>query len=85
MQVSDCESGFLSAKTGFGVRKSFLRQAGKFLFCRTFEPENFFPEITAGFFGEVFLRPPPLKIKWSLPNNAMQQKQNVNDVLHFLN
>ena len=58
-QLLDCESrfrtakgGFWSAKTGFGMRKQFLSQAGYFFF--------------AIFFCEVFL-PPPIKIKWLLP------------------
>ena len=57
-QISDCEIGFWTAKTGFGVRKHFLSQAGEF----------FLPEIRAGkFFLRSLPAPPPIKIKWLLP------------------
>ena len=77
-QNLDCESrfptvkgGFWSAKTGFGVRKRFLSQAGESFLPALWAGEFFLPEIRAGIF---FLRslpaPPPIKIKWLLPKNT---------------
>ena len=64
-QILDCErfrtvkGGFWSAKTCFGVRKRFLRQAGEFLLPVLWAGEFFYlksePEII---FCEVFLPPP---------------------------
>ena len=59
-QISDCKRRIWSAKTGFGVRKRFLRQAGEFFFAGPLGRRIFFP-------CEVFLPPPPIKIKWLLP------------------
>ena len=73
-QISECESrfrsakgGFWSAKTGIGVRKRFLRQAGEFFLPALRAGEFFFPEIAAGNFFLQSLPAPPIKIKWSLP------------------
>ena len=75
-QISKCESrfrgakgGFWSVKTGIGVRKRFPRRAGEFFLPALRAGEFFSPEITAGnFFLRSLPPPPPIKIKWSLPN-----------------
>ena len=57
-QISECERRILECENRYWSAKA-LPKASRRIFS---------PEITAGnFFCKVFLPPPPIKIKWSLP------------------
>ena len=65
---------FRLRKADFGVRKQVLESerassTSRRIFLPALRAGEFFShEITAGFFFcKVFLHPPPIKIKWSLP------------------
>ena len=81
MQILGCESrfrsakgGFWSAKTGIGVRKRFLRQAGEFFLPALRAGEFFSPEITAGNFFLRSLPAPPHKNQMVAPLVKMPLK-----------
>ena len=72
-----------SGKTCMFLQDTFFQRAKYFLFIKRKVISKVY-NVVFGFFWRG-LPALPLKIKWSLPNKAMQQKQNVYDVLHFLN